>query len=125
MLLLAVEGGGGSSDEEEEELSGGGETEEEVQEECIIRAQVDRELKDKLIRKYGGYISSLKYEFSKKKKKGKLPKQARQTLFEWWNTHYRWPYPTVIILNFLCMGRTHYVIYLITVFVGSGQDCAG
>ncbi|KAK0586129.1 hypothetical protein LWI29_001542 [Acer saccharum] len=90
----SVEGGGGSSDDEEEELSGGGETEEEVQEECIIRAQVDRELKDKLIRKYGGYISSLKYEFSKKKKKGKLPKQARQTLFEWWNTHYRWPYPT-------------------------------
>ncbi|KAK2663728.1 hypothetical protein Ddye_002302 [Dipteronia dyeriana] len=86
-------GGGGSSDDEEEELSGGGETEE-VHEECIIRADVDRELKDKLIRKYGGYISSLKNEFSKKKKKGKLPKQARQALFEWWNIHYRWPYPT-------------------------------
>ncbi|KAF9624509.1 hypothetical protein IFM89_011622 [Coptis chinensis] len=54
----------------------------------------DRDLKDKLLRKYSGYISSLKQEFSKKKKKGKLPKEARQTLLEWWNMHYKWPYPT-------------------------------
>ncbi|PIA61829.1 hypothetical protein AQUCO_00200078v1, partial [Aquilegia coerulea] len=54
----------------------------------------DRDLKDKLLRKYSGYISSLKHEFSKKKKKGKLPKEARQTLLEWWNLHYKWPYPT-------------------------------
>nr|GEW45290.1 homeobox protein knotted-1-like 6 [Tanacetum cinerariifolium] len=39
-------------------------------------------------------ISSLKKEFSKKKKKGKLPKEARQTLLEWWNSHNTWPYPT-------------------------------
>ncbi|KAL5813850.1 hypothetical protein ACOSQ4_024491 [Xanthoceras sorbifolium] len=80
-------GGGGSSNEE----SSGGETEE--AQECY-RAHVDRELKDKLIRKYGGYISSLKHEFSKKKKKGKLPKEARQVLFHWWNIHNKWPYPT-------------------------------
>lgn len=56
----------------------------------------DRELKSRLLQKYGGHISSLKLEFSKKKKKGKLPKDARQILLEWWKGHYRWPYPTVI-----------------------------
>lgn len=55
----------------------------------------DRELKDRLLRKFGSHISSLKLEFSKKKKKGKLPKEARQALMEWWNVHYKWPYPTV------------------------------
>ncbi|KAL2543219.1 Homeobox protein knotted-1-like 6 [Abeliophyllum distichum] len=54
----------------------------------------DRELKDKLLQRYGNRISSLKLEFSKKKKKGKLPKDSRQTLLEWWNIHYKWPYPT-------------------------------
>lgn len=55
----------------------------------------DRDLKDRLLRKFGGHISSLKLEFSKKKKKGKLPREARQTLLDWWNVHYKWPYPTV------------------------------
>ncbi|XP_059652295.1 homeobox protein knotted-1-like 1 [Cornus florida] len=54
----------------------------------------DRELKDMLLRKYSGYLSSLKKEFLKKRKKGKLPKDARTVLMDWWNTHYRWPYPT-------------------------------
>ncbi|XP_028754477.1 homeobox protein knotted-1-like 6 [Neltuma alba] len=53
----------------------------------------DRELKDRLLSKFGGRIRSLKLEFSKKKKKGKLPKEARQTLLDWWNVHYKWPYP--------------------------------
>ncbi|MQM12871.1 hypothetical protein Taro_045790 [Colocasia esculenta] len=52
------------------------------------------QLKEKLLRKYSGYLSSLKQEFSKKKKKGKLPKSARQTLLDWWHAHYKWPYPT-------------------------------
>ncbi|CAH9107491.1 unnamed protein product [Cuscuta epithymum] len=54
----------------------------------------DGELKNKLLEKYGGHISSLKLEFSKKRKKGKLPKDARHILLEWWKVHYRWPYPT-------------------------------
>ncbi|KAJ1383505.1 hypothetical protein SESBI_43340 [Sesbania bispinosa] len=54
----------------------------------------DQELKEMLLRKYGGYLSSLRKEFLKKRKKGKLPKDARKTLMDWWNTHYRWPYPT-------------------------------
>ncbi|XP_027366825.1 homeobox protein knotted-1-like 1 [Abrus precatorius] len=54
----------------------------------------DQELKEMLLRKYGGYLSSLRKEFLKKRKKGKLPKDARIVLMDWWNTHYRWPYPT-------------------------------
>ncbi|CAA0818375.1 Homeobox protein knotted-1-like 6 [Striga hermonthica] len=54
----------------------------------------DRELKDRLLRRYGNHINNLKLEFSKKKKKGKLPKEARQALLEWWSVHYKWPYPT-------------------------------
>lgn len=57
----------------------------------------DQELKQILLRKYSGYLSSLRKEFLKKKKKGKLPRDARLTLLDWWNTHYRWPYPTVLL----------------------------
>ncbi|XP_018678907.2 homeobox protein knotted-1-like 6 [Musa acuminata AAA Group] len=54
----------------------------------------DQELKHHLLKKYGGYLSSLKQELSKKKKKGKLPKDARQQLLNWWELHYKWPYPS-------------------------------
>lgn len=86
-MFIADEGFGSS----DEDYSGG---ESEVAE-CLRTPPVDRELKDKLFRKYGGFISSLKHEFSKKKKKGKLPKEARQILFDWWSVHNKWPYPTV------------------------------
>lgn len=56
----------------------------------------DHELKEMLLKKYSGCLSRLRSEFLKKRKKGKLPKDARSALLEWWNTHYRWPYPTVI-----------------------------
>lgn len=81
------DGGAASS---EEEFSGGGEVE--VQD--GQQRSEDRDLKERLLRKFGGHIGTLKLEFSKKKKKGKLPKEARQTLLEWWNAHYKWPYPT-------------------------------
>uniref|UniRef100_A0A0A9BTH0 Kn1 n=1 Tax=Arundo donax TaxID=35708 RepID=A0A0A9BTH0_ARUDO len=54
----------------------------------------DRELKEMLLKKYTGCLSRLRSEFLKKRKKGKLPKDARSALMDWWNTHYRWPYPT-------------------------------
>ncbi|KAK8501963.1 hypothetical protein V6N12_019699 [Hibiscus sabdariffa] len=54
----------------------------------------DGELKGQLLRKYSGYLGSLKQEFMKKKKKGKLPKEARQQLLDWWSRHYKWPYPS-------------------------------
>lgn len=82
---LCTDEGAGSSDEE---FSG---IENEGQE---AQTSEDRELKERLLHKYGSHIGSLKLEFSKKKKKGKLPKEARQTLLEWWHLHYKWPYPT-------------------------------
>ncbi|KAM5572005.1 homeobox protein knotted-1-like 6 [Rosa sericea] len=78
---------------DDEDLSGG---EIDVQDSDHQRTREDHELKDKLLRKYSGYISTLKHEFSKKKKKGKLPKDAKQILTDWWNLHYKWPYPTEV-----------------------------
>ncbi|XP_027332510.1 homeotic protein knotted-1-like [Abrus precatorius] len=80
--------GVGSSEEDQD--NSGGETE---LPEIDPRAE-DRELKNHLLRKYSGYLSSLKQELSKKKKKGKLPKDARQKLLNWWELHYKWPYPS-------------------------------
>ncbi|MBA0864189.1 hypothetical protein Goshw_000381 [Gossypium schwendimanii] len=54
----------------------------------------DLELKGQLLRKYSGYLGSLKQEFMKKRKRGKLPKEARQKLLDWWTKHYKWPYPS-------------------------------
>ncbi|GMI91058.1 BREVIPEDICELLUS, KNOTTED-like from Arabidopsis thaliana, BREVIPEDICELLUS 1 [Hibiscus trionum] len=80
--------GVGSSEEDQE--NSGGETE---LPEFDPRVE-DRELKNQLLRKYSGYLGSLKQELSKKKKKGKLPKEARQKLLSWWELHYKWPYPS-------------------------------
>ncbi|XP_042493445.1 homeotic protein knotted-1-like [Macadamia integrifolia] len=80
--------GVGSSEEDQD--NSGGETE---PPEIDPRAE-DRELKNHLLKKYSGYLSSLKQELSKKKKKGKLPKDARQKLLNWWELHYKWPYPS-------------------------------
>ena len=55
----------------------------------------EKELRLHLLKKYGGYLNSLRQELSKKKKNGKLPKEARQTLLKWWELHYKWPYPSV------------------------------
>jgi hypothetical protein len=79
----------GSSEEDQDNNSGG---ETEIRE--IDPRAEDRELKNHLLRKYSGYLSSLKQELSKKKKKGKLPKEARQKLLNWWESHYKWPYPS-------------------------------
>ncbi|MBA0710879.1 hypothetical protein Golax_010134 [Gossypium laxum] len=79
--------GVGSSEEEKDNNHSNGETK------TIPRAE-DRELKNQLLRKYRGYLSSLKQELSKKKKKGKLPKESRQKLLTWWELHYKWPYPS-------------------------------
>ncbi|KAK4357513.1 hypothetical protein RND71_023123 [Anisodus tanguticus] len=83
---LCKDDGGVSSDEELSYREAQGQ-------DASMRSE-DNELKDRLLRKFGSHLSSLKLEFSKKKKKGKLPKEARQMLLAWWNDHYRWPYPT-------------------------------
>ncbi|OVA03136.1 Homeobox domain [Macleaya cordata] len=55
-----------------------------------------RALKDLLLHKYNGYLCNLRTEFNKKRKKGKLPRDARITLLDWWKSHSRWPYPTEV-----------------------------
>ncbi|KAI4295960.1 hypothetical protein L6164_035953 [Bauhinia variegata] len=72
-----------------------GSSEEDVDVQNMIDPQAeDRELKGQLLRRYSGYLGSLKQEFMKKRKKGKLPKEARQQLLDWWSRHYKWPYPS-------------------------------
>lgn len=74
--------------------------------------QGDKEIKEMLLRKYSGYVGSLRKEFLKRRKKGKLPKDARMTLLNWWNTHSRWPYPTVMsIFNLSQVIKFYYSIY--------------
>ncbi|KAK7337686.1 hypothetical protein VNO77_18271 [Canavalia gladiata] len=81
---------GGTS---EEELSCG-EMEAVESHVCSGTHSGDQKLKDMLLRKYGGHFSSLRKEFLKRRKRGKLPRDARLTLMDWWNTHHKWPYPT-------------------------------
>lgn len=73
----------------------------EAQESSGPNDRSDLEMKEILRNKYSGYLSSLRKEFLKKRKNGKLPKDARIALLEWWNDHYRWPYPTVILFNLI------------------------
>ncbi|KAK4744021.1 hypothetical protein SAY87_010333 [Trapa incisa] len=84
------EKGEGAGSSEDDQDNSGGESE---LPEIDPRAE-DRELKNHLLKKYSGYLGSLKQELSKKKKKGKLPKEARQKLLSWWEMHYKWPYPS-------------------------------
>nr|UXM19657.1 STM protein [Hygrophila difformis] len=76
------------------ERNGSSEEEADLNTSFIDPQAEDRELKGQLLRKYSGYLGSLKQEFMKKRKKGKLPKEARQQLLEWWTRHYKWPYPS-------------------------------
>ncbi|KAF8403453.1 hypothetical protein HHK36_011557 [Tetracentron sinense] len=80
------------SSEEDQDNSGG-----EIELTEIDPHAEDRELKNHLLKKYSGYLSSLKQELSKKRKKGKLPKEARQKLLTWWELHYKWPYPSILL----------------------------
>ena len=87
VLISAVGDFGGQNGSSEEEVD--------VNDSFIDPQSEDKELKVQLLRKYSGYLGSLKQEFLKKKKNGKLPKEARQQLLEWWSRHYKWPYPSV------------------------------
>ncbi|KAG8097762.1 hypothetical protein GUJ93_ZPchr0013g35407 [Zizania palustris] len=82
---------GGDSSEDEQETIGNMAG---VLPEFTSPCTEDKELKSRLLNKYSGYLSSLWKELSKKKKKGKLPREARQKLLHWWHLHYRWPYPS-------------------------------
>ncbi|KAI5071017.1 hypothetical protein GOP47_0013268 [Adiantum capillus-veneris] len=86
--------GSSSAEEEVEEEGDASCGEVDFHEEMIDPLAEDQKLKEQLLRKYSGFICSLKQEFLKKKKKGKLPKDARQKLLDWWSQHYKWPYPS-------------------------------
>nr|ASU87382.1 transcription factor class I KNOX1-1 [Huperzia selago] len=85
---------------ESEERNDGGVTSDEDDSGCedleIDPLAEEKEIKEHLMRKYSGYIGSLKQEFSRKKKKGKLPRESRQQLLNWWSSHIKWPYPSEV-----------------------------
>ncbi|KAL0300856.1 UNVERIFIED_CONTAM: Homeobox protein knotted-1-like LET6 [Sesamum radiatum] len=91
---LSLSSSAGSACVEAMERNGSSEEEADVNNSFIDPQAEDRELKGQLLRKYSGYLGSLKQEFMKKRKKGKLPKEARQQLLDWWSRHYKWPYPS-------------------------------
>eukprot|EP00252_Welwitschia_mirabilis_P027100 TRINITY_DN916_c0_g1_i7.p1 TRINITY_DN916_c0_g1~~TRINITY_DN916_c0_g1_i7.p1 ORF type:complete len:104 (+),score=22.85 TRINITY_DN916_c0_g1_i7:201-512(+) len=64
------------------------------QHEVLDHHMEERDLKDHLLCKFRGRLGTLKQEFMKKRRKGKLPKDARQKLLDWWNHHYKWPNPS-------------------------------
>ena len=74
------EGGGSSSDDEQETVDLVGLP---VAETTGSPSAEDKEMKNRLLNKYSGYLSSLWKELSRKKKKGKLPRDARQKLLHW------------------------------------------
>jgi hypothetical protein len=51
-------------------------------------------LRQHLKRRHAASILSLKEEFMRKRKKGKLPKDATSALKAWWQANLVWPYPT-------------------------------
>uniref|UniRef100_A0A0E0P1V2 Homeobox domain-containing protein n=1 Tax=Oryza rufipogon TaxID=4529 RepID=A0A0E0P1V2_ORYRU len=87
----------------ESNCEGTGSSEEEQDQDTSCPEEIDpsdKQLKHQLLRKYGGSLGDLRQVFSKRTKKGKLPKEARQKLLHWWELHYKWPYPSV---------RTHHI----------------
>ncbi|RZS17243.1 hypothetical protein BHM03_00049356 [Ensete ventricosum] len=91
LLSSADENSGGCSSAEDQE-EGGGKTRGLPK---IDQCGEEVELKNFLLKRYSGHMSSLRQELSrKKKKKGKLPREAIEKLLSWWELHYKWPYPT-------------------------------
>lgn len=79
---------------EANDRNGSSEEEVDVNNNMIDPQAEDEELKGQLLRRYSGHLCSLRQEFMKKRKKGKLPKEARQQLLDWRTRHYKWPYPS-------------------------------
>ncbi|URD98321.1 homeobox protein [Musa troglodytarum] len=89
-LLSSDENSGGCSSPEDRE-EGGSKTRLPKIDQCSEEV----ELKNFLLKRYSGHMSSLRQELSKQKKnKGKLPKEAIKKLLSWWELHYKWPYPS-------------------------------
>jgi len=63
---------------------------------ATVRQRRAREeaLRQDLKRKYASSILTLKSEFLKKRKKGKLPSDSTTMLKRWWSDNILWPYPS-------------------------------
>ncbi|XP_048551697.1 homeobox protein knotted-1-like 4 [Triticum urartu] len=78
----------------------GGSSSEDEQETCDVAGLPSgkgKQLKSQPLDKYSGYLRGLWRELSgkkKKKKSGRLPREARQRLLHWWQLHQGWPYPS-------------------------------
>jgi hypothetical protein len=58
------------------------------------RRDHEERLREDLKRKYASSIMTLKSEFMRKRKKGKLPDHSTEVLKNWWSENIVWPYPT-------------------------------
>uniref|UniRef100_M8ASN7 Homeobox protein knotted-1-like protein 4 n=1 Tax=Aegilops tauschii TaxID=37682 RepID=M8ASN7_AEGTA len=78
------------------ECEGSSEDEQETGDVAGLPSGEGKQLTSQLLDKYSGYLRSLWRELSgKKKKSGRLPREARQRLLHWWHLHHGWPYPSV------------------------------
>ena len=59
-----------------------------------MRREREEALRQDLKRKYARSILTLKSEFLKKRKKGKLPTDSTALLKKWWSDNISWPYPS-------------------------------
>jgi len=60
----------------------------------LLGREEEEQLRQHLKRKHAASILSLKEEFMRARKKGKLPKDATSALKTWWSANLVWPYPT-------------------------------
>ena len=86
----------GAEEEEEEEEERGGSNADGRRDDSTLEERREREeaIRQDLKRKYASSILSLKSEFMKKRRKGKLPDRSTNVLKEWWANNIVWPYPS-------------------------------
>ena len=61
----------------------------------FVPRHAEEQVHQHLKRRHAACILSLRDEFMRKRKKGKLPSEATTTMKTWWESNVVWPYPTV------------------------------
>uniref|UniRef100_M8ATE8 Homeobox protein knotted-1-like protein 4 n=1 Tax=Aegilops tauschii TaxID=37682 RepID=M8ATE8_AEGTA len=80
------------------ECGGSSEDEQETGDVAGLPSGEGKQLTSQLLDKYSGYPRSPRRDLSgKKKKSGRLPREACQRLLHWWQLHQGWPYPSTIV----------------------------
>ncbi|GAX84641.1 hypothetical protein CEUSTIGMA_g12062.t1 [Chlamydomonas eustigma] len=80
---------------EEEEDAGRAQGFEDVEMQCTLQEASEEDPREVLKKKYADKLQQLQLEFSRKRRKGKLPQAATDVLRSWWEGNKAWPYPTV------------------------------